>query len=506
MCALYTKSLRRVLRKPFPVFVSAALLSVLGFLLLMTRPALFISPDAVQELELAVHFPAGTTLESAGGETMNIARAAAALPECKTVFGRAGAEDEETGKRADPDYRRETFRFRCVLQPNINAEKALVSIKNCIDPVKKNMIECAVSFPRDKTEKLLGLSASTTLAVKGKDQDEVKKRLTAVKQRITASGIQADFSVRPSGMRSEIRIRPDRAASAYLGVSAAQTARAVYAASEGIEAGWLELEGKPLPIKVLGNPETVNKISALPAIPVSLSENGPVFLGSIAGMERRETPASLLRLDRSDAVYLDVQPAPGENTKLLRFLQTLCGKDDIHGLSRADDSVFTQYRNSLVLTMALVILLLYLAIGALFESFSLPLIFMLTIPFSLAGSGPALFLRGAGIDSSSALGLMVLFGLAVNSGMVLYERAKEKADRRVSPQAAVYGAARERFSPVLATALTTVFALLPLVLSPFGAGQRSMAAAMLGGIAASTAVSVFALPPVFIHYFKRKKP
>jgi multidrug efflux pump subunit AcrB len=501
--AVYTKWFRKVLRKPVPFFVFSALLSVLGFFLLMTRPALFVSPGAARELELLVRFPAGTTLEAMIGAASDIARMAAALSEFKSVFGRAGAEDEDAGKRADPDYRKENFLFRCILVPGADPEKALDAARTRIT---SSGAECIISFPRSKTEKLLGLSASTTLAVKGKDRSEVNKNLAAAEERISSSKLALECSARPSGTRPEIRIRPDREASAYLGISAGRTARAVYAAFEGIEAGELEIEGKPLPVKVLSDLKASGGISALDTVPVALTENGPVFLGSIAGTERREVSAALLRLDRSDAVYLDVQAAPGCKTKLLAFLGSLCGRDEIPGLSRADDSVFVQYRNSLVLTTALVLLLLYFAIGALFESFTLPLIFMLTIPFSLAGAGPALFLRGAGIDSSSVLGLVVLFGLAVNSGMVLYERAGEKIGQGSGPAASVYGAARERFQPVLATALTTVSALLPLVFSPPGSGQRSMAAAMLGGVSVSTVVSLFALPSIFIRYFKRKRP
>jgi multidrug efflux pump subunit AcrB len=156
-----------------------------------------------------------------------------------------------------------------------------------------------------------------------------------------------------------------------------------------------------------------------------------------------------------------------------------------------------------VITLFLVLILLYMTMGAQFESFLLPGILMLTIPFSLAGAGPALLLTGAGLDSGSVLGLVVLFGLAVNNGILLYETAVEKMGRGLPAAAAVYSGAAERFPPVLATTLTTLFALLPLVISPLGSSQHSMAAAMLGGIGASTFLTLFALPPIFIPFLKR---
>ena len=142
--------------------------------------------------------------------------------------------------------------------------------------------------------------------------------------------------------------------------------------------------------------------------------------------------------------------------------------------------------------------------GAEFESLTLPLVLLLAIPFSLAGSGPALFLAGSGLDSSSVLALMVLFGLSVNSGMVLYELAAEKCRLGKTASDAVYEAALKRVRPVFTTALTTIFALLPLVISPLGAKEHSMAAAMLGGIIACTTLTLFALPPVLIRFLQKQ--
>jgi multidrug efflux pump subunit AcrB len=136
--------------------------------------------------------------------------------------------------------------------------------------------------------------------------------------------------------------------------------------------------------------------------------------------------------------------------------------------------------------------------SAQFESFILPLILMLSIPFSLAGAGPALLVSGSGLDSGSVLGLVALFGLVVNNGIILYEIGEEKRARGLPAAKAVYAGARERLRPILITTLTTIFALLPLAASPLGASQRSMAAAMLGGIIASTLLCLFALPPVFV--------
>ncbi|HCC36785.1 MAG TPA: hypothetical protein DEQ14_03755 [Treponema sp.] len=99
------------------------------------------------------------------------------------------------------------------------------------------------------------------------------------------------------------------------------------------------------------------------------------------------------------------------------------------------------------------------------------------------------------------MGLTSLFGLAVNNGLILFEIGDEKIRSGCTPASAVYGGASERLRPVLITSATTVFALMPLALNPQGSSQVSMAVAMMGGLAASTLLSLFALPPALAWFF-----
>ena len=174
-------------------------------------------------------------------------------------------------------------------------------------------------------------------------------------------------------------------------------------------------------------------------------------------------------------------------------------------ISRADESVFSRYRTALITTLLLVLLLLYFVLGAQFESFLLPVIIMFSVPFSLAGAGSALFISGSILDSGAVLGLVALFGLSVNNGIIFFEISEEKIRSGLCPARAVYEGAVLRFRPVLLTSMTTVFALLPLAVSPLGNSQRSMAFTILGGIIVSGLFAFFVFPPVYIRFFKNKR-
>jgi multidrug efflux pump subunit AcrB len=493
----YALPLWNCLQKPFLVVGITILFCAAGFTLLLTRPMSFVSAGTAPEIETVLNFPPGTTIESIAIEASALGERLASLPGITSVFGRAGSEEEDTGRRSNPDYRKETFYFRCILNPAFEAAVTLSSINSLLENLS---YEALARFPQDKTEKILGLSSSSAIAVKGRSRDEAEKLAAEAENLVRQSGHAAAIALHPAGSRPEIRILPDREALAHTGLSAVEIARALYAAAEGLEAGELELEGRPLTMKV-----SALEMPELEELPVALSQSGLVFTGNIARIEYREVPAALARLDRSDALYMEAAPRPGSEKALTAFLAFLCTREKEHGVVRADESAFARYRVSLLLTIVLVLILLYLTIGAEFESFILPLVLMIAIPFSLAGAGPALFFCGAGLDSSSILAMMVLFGLSVNSGMVLYELAVEKTASGFQAEVAEYDAPLERFRPVLTTALTTAAALLPLVISLVGAKEHSMAAAMLGGIIASTALTLFALPPVLIRILQYRK-
>ena len=491
----YIPLFRSCVEKPGKVLCITVFFCVMGFALLFTRPIGFVSVDAASEIEVVLNFAPGTVMDKIAGEASVLGGQLASLPGIVSVFGRAGSEKEDTARRSDPDYRRETFVFRCVLNTK---QKPFVLLSSINSLLEKQSYECFARFPQDKTEKLLGLSSSAMMAVKGGNLEEAESRAVLAENVLQQEG----FSVtrKPAGLREEIRVVPDREASAYAGISTMETAAALYAAAEGLELGELELEGKPLTMKI-----SALEVPEPEAMPVALHESGPVFAGSFNRFIPRKTPAALARLDRSDVIYLEASALrAGKEKDLSVVISSLCGGGKENGFVRTNESAFARYRSSLILTVVLVLILLYLTMGAEFESLTLPLVLLLTIPFSLAGSGPALFLSGMGLDSSSVLALMVLFGLSVNSGMVLYELAAEKYRKGQTAETAVYEAAMERFKPVLTTALTTVFALLPLVISPLGVREHSMASAMLGGIIACTTLTLFALPPVLIRFLQKQ--
>ncbi|MCL2800487.1 MAG: efflux RND transporter permease subunit [Treponema sp.] len=488
----YAVLLSSLIKRPAKVFAIAIVLSAVGFFTLLMRPMVFINPDDAEEVWVSGYFPPGALLESMSETGIKASILLSGLPSVKTVYGRAGAEEHDTARRAHIDYRKEELILRCILNKEIKPQKALAEITSAMNHYGE--LPFSAYFPRDRAEVLLGLSSERTFVIKGKDRSELFELYETANEAAMNASLSVSF--RPLGQRPELRLFPNREASAHLSLPAMQIAETLFILNEGAVAAKLEIEGRPLDIRVIGKSlNNTDTIKYLEQIPIRTAEGKSAYLGSLSRIERREAEASLARLDRSDVLYADINAGSSAKNIPSAFKRIA---------ERADESVFERYKNSLLIYLCLILVLLYMTMGAQFESFLLPLILMMSIPFSLAGAGPALLITGAKIDSGAILGLAALFGLVINNSLILFEISDEKIKAGLSPAAAVYSGARERLKAILITMITTIFALIPLILSPLGNSQKSMASAMLGGLTASTLLSLFAIPPVLISYFKWK--
>jgi len=134
-----------------------------------------------------------------------------------------------------------------------------------------------------------------------------------------------------------------------------------------------------------------------------------------------------------------------------------------------------------------------------FRSFRPAVLILAAAPLSLAGALLALAATGTELNVSSAMGLVLLIGLVVKNGIVLLDYAERERERGIAPAEAVYDAARVRLRPILMTTLCTLFGLVPLALG-IGAGaelQRPLALAVIGGLALSTAITLYLIPAMY---------
>jgi len=145
-------------------------------------------------------------------------------------------------------------------------------------------------------------------------------------------------------------------------------------------------------------------------------------------------------------------------------------------------------------------LVAFLALAALYESWSIPFAVMLVVPLGVFGSALAVTLRGLPNDVYFKVGLIAIIGLSSKNAILIIEFARDLQERGMTAIDAVLEACRMRFRPILMTSFAFILGVLPLAIST-GAGANSRHAigtGVIGGMLAATILAIFLVPVFFV--------
>ena len=160
---------------------------------------------------------------------------------------------------------------------------------------------------------------------------------------------------------------------------------------------------------------------------------------------------------------------------------------------------------------ALSLLMVFLCLAALYESWSIPVAVMLVVPLGIIGALLATSLRGLSNDVYFQVGLLTTIGLAAKNAILIVEFAKELHEQGRSLQEAAIEACRMRLRPIIMTSLAFILGVLPLAIST-GAGsssQHAIGTGVIGGMTTATVLAIFWVPLFFVvvsSWFSKKKP
>jgi multidrug efflux pump len=214
-------------------------------------------------------------------------------------------------------------------------------------------------------------------------------------------------------------------------------------------------------------------------------------------------PAQLERYNGIAAMEIQGDPAPGKSTgvaldeiaRLVARLPTGFGFDWT-GLSLQEREAGGQAP----MLYGLSILVIFLCLAALYESWSIPVAVMLVIPLGVLGALAAAFLRGFHNDIYFQVGMLTTIGLSAKNAILIVQFADEAEKRGAEPFDAAMEAARLRLRPILMTSLAFIAGVLPLAISTgAGAGsQNDIGTGVIGGMVSATVLAIFFVPLFFI--------
>jgi HAE1 family hydrophobic/amphiphilic exporter-1 len=310
----------------------------------------------------------------------------------------------------------------------------------------------------------------------------------------------------------EMRVIPNRDRLTRLGMTTADLGMTVDALVDGAKASNYRLYGNEIDLVVKGKEGKLKRTQDLAALPVQTPRGERVTLGSLAEIRLEEGPTQINHIDSERAITIQVIPPmdiPLETAMAIvteKVVGPLKASGELGALYRIDLSGtaddLTRTRRSLQWNFILAMAISYLLMSALFENFFYPFIIMFSVPLAAAGGFIGLlllniFIAYQPLDIVTMLGFVILVGIVVNNAILIVHQALNNMRfASMAPREAIRESVRSRIRPIYMSSVTSVFGMMPLVLTP-GAGSefyRGLGSVVVGGLLVSTVFTIFLVP------------
>jgi HAE1 family hydrophobic/amphiphilic exporter-1 len=483
--------------------VAVSLLLFLGTSLLAPLlPTAFINAGSEKLLSVTIAPPPGTSSDVVLERT---SEAEAILAEDENVLlvqtsipgeGDAGFQTIVAAQSGRPAN---SARMTVRLADDVDLNEYAKVLSDSLAPIKTDGFDVAVA-------QLAGFSSNgLNVIVSGEDAAAVATANDAVLETLSDNPELLNLKSDLSRGTPEIQVTPDPNASIMVGLTSAQVAQEVRAALVGSVATRLTIDGDATSVFVQVDPAAMASLDDLRALPVGTTTKVP--LDTIAAVEQVNAQGSITRIDESPAASISAEIASENTGKVSMDVQAEI--DDLAAAGRIPAGVdvrlagvteqMAEAFGGLFVSMAVAILVVYVAMVLTFNSLITPFIILFSLPLATIGAFTALYLTGRPLGVSALIGFLMLIGIVVTNAIVLLDLVERLRSRGMETDEALIEGGRTRVRPILMTAIATILALVPLAA---GFNQGSIIAAelgtvVIGGLFSSTFLTLLVIPVIY---------
>ncbi len=346
-------------------------------------------------------------------------------------------------------------------------------------------------------------TGGVVIFVTGPDYDDISRVSGELVESLsTVEGI-VNLESDVAQARPEISIQVDPEKAAMVGLSTRQVGFQISQYLIGQTVTTMNIEGEAVDVILAGDPRSVGGIDQIASLTI-VGPAGSASLGELADVVMKEGPVTISRTDgvRSASITGDIitDDAQGVGTLVDEKIQALRLPPGVEVVSGGIFSDIAEGFQAIFVSMAIGIVLVYLVMVASLGSLRNPFVIVLTLPLALIGVLTALAVTGRALGLPAMMGVLLLIGIVVTNAIVLIAFVEQQRARGMGVYDSLISGARVRLRPILMTALTTSFALLPLAVETEGSGLISaeLATVVIGGLMSSTALTLLVLPIVYM--------
>lgn len=491
----YGWALERSLRRPLTVLAIAVILFIVSLGIFKKLPSEFVPSQDQSLLLIRLQTSVGSNLEETDSYFRRAEGYLLSRPEVTRVFGSVGGFGGGAVNSGmmfvtlkPPKQRKMTQQeFAGVVRKELNSYPGLKAI---IQDLSQSGFTASRGFPVE-------------FSVRGSDWDTLIQHSTSLRAKVAASGLVTDLDSDYQVGMPELRIIPDRARAADLGVSVEEVASTINAMVGGVRVGKYSAGARRVDVRMRLLASQRTRPEDLDRIHVRTRDGQLVPLSSLVKLEERPALQAIYRKDRERAISIFGNVAPGHSQdEVLAYIENL-GKTlpvGYHVVLGGASVAFRESMSSLLFALVLGIIVAYMVLASQFNSFIHPVTVLTVIPLSVAGAAFALLLAGKSINIFSMIGLLLLIGIAKKNSIILVDYASQNQREGMDAREAMLKAGPVRLRPILMTSVATLMAAVPpaLALGPGSETRGPMAFAIIGGLIVSTLLSLIVVPSFYV--------
>jgi hydrophobe/amphiphile efflux-1 (HAE1) family protein len=491
----YSRVLAKGLRYPLSVLAIAVLIFVSSIFVFKKLPSEFVPSQDQSRLMIRLQTAVGADL----AETDRVFRRAEEYlqkqPEVLRVFGNVGGfggGGVNTGilfvTMVPPDQRQKSQQdFAAMIRKELNSYPGA---RASVQDLSQQGFTAQRGYPIE-------------FSVRGSEWDKLIDLATDMRDKLAASGMATDIDTDYQVGMPELRIVPDRARAADLGVSVEEVATTINALVGGVRSGKYSTGGRRIDIRtrLLANQRT--RPEDLSRLRLRTASGALVPLSSLVKEEERPALQSVTRRDRERAISIYGNVAPGKSqSEALKYIESISKElpPGYRAVLGGSSVAFRESMGQLMFALVLGVLVAYMVLASQFNSFLHPVTVLSILPLSIAGAAFALLITGKTLNIFSMIGLLLLLGIAKKNSIILVDYAVQKQREGMSARDAMLQAGPVRLRPIMMTSAATLMAAIPpaLALGPGAETRGPMAVAIIGGLVISTALSLLVVPAFFV--------
>lgn len=490
LAAAYGRTLAAALRRKWLPLAGTGLVLAASLMLFRFVGGEFMPTTDQGLCQVLIELPEGTSLDRTAQIARRVADIAAAHDEVTGIMIKAGGESRGIEDAA----------VLIRLKPATERELGVTGFMNALRPQLAGIPDARLSVTA-MGEARAG-EADVEIEVLADDREQLLAAAAAVYGMVRAVPGLVEVRTSDQPGKPELNVTPRRLELAQQGLNAATVGGILRATFEGTEAGVFRQDGEEYDIVVAADPASRADPARLDDLPVATPAGAVVPLSDVADIEASLGEATILHADKQRKVDITAGIAEGtlseKRARIDRGVAALGLPAGVTvryaGTARIQDEAFASILGALVMA----IVLIYIVMAAMLESFIHPLTVMVTLPLGLVGMALALFFTGATINIMSLMALVMMVGIVVNNAILMLDHTAQlrAAGRALEP--ALLEACPVKLRPIIMANLAIVIGMLPQAMGGAGAEFRTpMAVVQIGGVLVSTVFTLYVVPVVY---------